>query len=94
MKKKIIALSLLTTFVFASSIAPSSAILEFKKQEQQQTILDDINFDWWKKINDEHLEKYIVTALNNNHDIKTAQLKLTLVIELAEELRGCYTVCG
>ena len=73
MNKKILAFSLLTTFVMASGVAPVNALIEFNKDKKQQqtqtTILDDINFDWWKNINDEHLEKYIVSALNNNHDI-------------------------
>ena len=38
--------------------------------------MDTINFDWWKKQNDECLEKYIVSAINNNYDIKTAALKI------------------
>ncbi|MBQ8634606.1 TolC family protein [bacterium] len=76
--KKILAVSILSTFAFGFMINPACAILEKKvdKQTQQTTILDHVNFDWWKKQNDEHLEKYIVSAINNNYDIKTAALKI------------------
>ncbi len=75
--KKLSALVLLTTFVFCFVINPSYAILETKsKKMPATTILDYINFDWWKKLDDPHLEKYIVTAINNNNDIKTAALKI------------------
>ena len=73
--KKIIALSLLTTFSLGFMFCPAEAILENKKI-QQTTILDDINYDWWKNLNDSYLEKYIATAINKNHDIKTAALTL------------------
>ena len=32
------------------------------QEENKQTILDYINFDWWKRQNDPYLEKYIATA--------------------------------
>ena len=50
--------------------------LDDKKKNQEAEILEYLNFDWWKKKNDPHLEKYIVTAINNNHDIKSAALKV------------------
>ena len=62
---------------FVKKVNPSYAILETKsKKMPATTILDYINFDWWKKLDDPHLEKYIVTAINNNNDIKTAALKI------------------
>lgn len=76
--KKVLATTILSAFAFGFMIEPACAILEKKvdKQTQQTTILDTVNFDWWKKQNDAHLEKYIVTAINNNYDIKTAALKI------------------
>lgn len=74
--KKIVALTLLIFFNFAFVVNPASAILEKRKEENKQTILDYINFDWWKRQNDPYLEKYIATAINNNYDIKTAALKI------------------
>lgn len=76
--KKILALSFLTLFSFSYIIAPAEAILERKpkKVETQTTILDTINFDWWKKLDDPYLERYISTAIEKNNDIKTAALKI------------------
>ena len=37
---------------------------------------DNVNLDWWKNYNDEYLEGYIVKAVNNNHDLKIATLKV------------------
>ncbi|MBQ8847868.1 MAG: TolC family protein [Candidatus Gastranaerophilales bacterium] len=74
--KKIIASSLLAFFAFGFIVNPTYAILDDKKKNQETKILEYLNFDWWKKKNDPHLEKYIVTAINNNHDIKSAALKV------------------
>ncbi|MBR5304723.1 MAG: TolC family protein [Candidatus Gastranaerophilales bacterium] len=76
--KKLLATTVLSMLAINLIIEPACAILERKidKQTKQTTILDTVNFDWWKKQNDEHLEKYIVSAINNNYDIKTAALKI------------------
>ncbi len=75
--KKIYIISLLIFFSFSFIVSPTSAILEFdKKIENQKSILDSINFDWWKKLDDPYLERYISTALEKNYDIKTAALKI------------------
>ena len=76
--KKILAASILAIFFTGFFVEPACAILEKSpsKEIYQPTILDYINFDWWKKQNDEHLEKYIVSAINNNLDIKTTALKV------------------
>ncbi len=82
--RKLLAATLLTTFTFGFMINPSYAILDknskkIKRQvEQTQSLLDTINYDWWKSAQDEYLEDYIVRAAQNNHDIKTAQLKVEL----------------
>lgn len=79
--KKALATTILTTFAL-SFISPSYAILDKnakkikKEQEQTQTLLENINYDWWKQLNDSYLEDYILRALQNNHDIKTAQLSV------------------
>ncbi len=73
--KRILALITLLAFNFCFFISPSYAIIE-KDYYKNQSILDYINFDWWKKQNDPYLEKYIVSAINNNYDIKTAALKI------------------
>ena len=75
--KKILAVSILSSLTFGFMTNPACAILEKKDNKTfQSTILDTVNFDWWKKQNDEHLEKYIVSAINNNYDIKTTALKI------------------
>ena len=78
--KKVLAVTLLTTFTLGLFVNPSYAILDksakqAKKQiEQTNSVLETINYDWWKKTNDSYLEDYILRAVQNNHDIKTAQL--------------------
>lgn len=84
--KRILAASLLTFLSFNLFIEPCFAILDNnshknnKKAKKEilkgQTILEYINFDWWKKQNDPYLEKYISTALEKNNDIKLSTLKL------------------
>ncbi len=74
--KKLLALGLLTTLSFNLVMTcPVYAILDRNKQEKV-SVLDCINFDWWKKLDDAYLEEYIIKAVNNNYDIKTAGLKL------------------
>lgn len=76
--KKVLATTVLCVFTFGLMVEPACAILDNKtdKVEKQNTILDYVNYDWWKKQNDPHLEKYIASAINNNYDIKTAALKI------------------
>ncbi len=50
-----------------------------------------INLDWWKLFNDEHLNGYIVKALENNKDLKMATLTIdeyyqNIVMQRANEL--------
>lgn len=77
--KKTIALALTCVMTTGIFFSPAHAILDFKNKKQKaekQTILDWVNYDWWKQQNDLILESYISRAINNNHDIKTAQLKV------------------
>ena len=74
--KKIIATILLLGFINTNfAMLPAQAFC-FKKKQCQPNILEVINFYWWQKFNDKHLEKYIEQALNCNHDIKLANLKI------------------
>ncbi len=78
MKKRFIALSLtlsISLFNFGGVINPCYAILD-RNINTEKTIMEYINYDWWKNQNDEYLESYIQRAIENNHDIKTAQLKI------------------
>ena len=76
--KKTLAATLLATFVCVFTISPASAILEKKNKEEikLQSTLEKVNFDWWQKQDDKYLEDYILRALKNNNDVKTAQLNL------------------
>ncbi len=80
--KRLFAISLLAFLSFNTMIEPTYAILEnsSKKAKKEvlkgQSVLDYINFDKWKELDDPYLEKYIVTAIEKNNDIKTAGLKL------------------
>ncbi len=76
--KRVLATTILCAFTMGLIAEPACAILEKKtnSKTQQTTILDAVNFDWWKNQNDEHLEKYIASAINNNYDIKTTALKI------------------
>ena len=82
MMKKILASTLLGTFAFWFILNPACAITDKtdkktkKQQEQLQTIIERVNYDWWQQANDSYLEDYILRAIQNNHDIKTAQLKV------------------
>lgn len=79
--KRILAITL-TCAVLSGIYTPGYAILESKTKNKKQqeeiktTITDYVNYDWWKNLNDEYLESYITKAINNNHDIKSAQLKM------------------
>lgn len=75
--KKIIAISVLAGMLGTNAIP----VLAFhdKKVIQSQVSeykFDNVNLDWWKNYNDEYLEGYIVKAINNNHDLKIATLKV------------------
>ena len=76
--KRIIGSFLLASFL-ALNISPSYAIAEklFKKEKKQEVSkLDYINLSWWEEFGDEHLENYILRAIENNHDLKIATLKV------------------
>jgi len=80
--KRILAATFLTTFMLTSAFMPAQAIMDknskqIKKQlENTQSILSTINYDWWKSANDSYLEDYILRAVQNNYDIKLAQLRV------------------
>lgn len=73
--KKLLSISLLTVFSFGFLISPGYAILENNKK-QDINILEAVNIDWFKKLNDPYLESYINQAIEKNNDIKTAALRI------------------
>lgn len=92
--KKLVTLTILFSAFFATVIESTYAITEnntnngFKKEsklfknkskiDEQESVLEYINYDWWKKQNDPILEKYIATALEKNKDIKIAALNIEI----------------
>lgn len=77
--KKILATTLTCAILTGICTSPVYAILDTKnktKQPYKASVTEYVNFDWWQQLNDEYLESYISKAINNNHDIKTAQLKM------------------
>lgn len=46
-----------------------------KPQEDTDYRLKYVNLDWWNKYNDENLINHMMTAYNNNQDLKVASIK-------------------
>lgn len=71
--------ALLLTALLATDTIPTLAATHKTKVIQSSVTeykFDNVNLDWWKNYNDELLEGYIVKAVNNNHDLKIATLKV------------------
>lgn len=69
---------ILAISVMGLNMAPALANRENKviKTQVSEYKFDNVNLEWWKNYNDELLEGYIVKAINNNHDLKIATLKV------------------
>lgn len=81
MGTKKILISTLIVSMLAMNYLPACAYSFNKKNNVIQSKVseykfDNVNLDWWKNYNDEILEGYIVKAINNNHDLKIATLKV------------------
>ncbi len=46
------------------------------KSQVTEYRFDYINTDWWKRFDDEYLNNYIIKAVENNHDLKIATLRV------------------
>jgi len=73
--KKYIAMILIISLLFTVEM-PVFAVKEVKSNKQVKSQVEKINIKWWEKYNDVFLEEYILKALNNNHDLKIAALKV------------------
>ena len=49
---------------------------------------DYININWWSNFSDPCLKKYIIKALENNHDLKTATLKTNEYMQFVKQSFG------
>lgn len=92
--KKIFTILLILCFSILN-LSPAFAIVSNKKEkaelEHEKTVYEYINLPWWENFNDEHLNKYIVKAIENNQDLKIATLKVeearqNVKIQFANEL--------
>lgn len=72
--KKIIACLLITSLFITT--APMYSFAAKKETRTQQSVISEINLDWWKEFNDDILTDYIIKALQCNHDLKLATLKI------------------
>ena len=73
--KKYIAVFLIMNLLLTACL-PVFAIQDVKTKKQVESPYERINIKWWEAFNDEYLEEYILKALNNNHDLKIATLKV------------------
>ncbi len=84
--KKIIAATLLASFISMNSI-PAFAIAEQAAKQEKQGLFskkakvennqykyDFINVQWWDSFGDEYLSQYIRQAIENNHQLKASTL--------------------
>ena len=46
------------------------------KSQVSEYRFDYINSEWWNTFDDEYLNQYIVKAIENNHDLKIATLRV------------------
>ena len=91
MKYKKIAAAIIMTSFIGMNIMPAACLAKVSKKENKnkqtketkviksqisEYQFDYINTDWWKTFDDEYLNDYIVKAIENNHDLKIATLRV------------------
>lgn len=77
--KKTLATSLIISTLAINYMPISAHALQDKtiiKSQVSQYKFDNVNLQWWENYNDEILNGYIVKAVNDNHDLKIATLKV------------------
>lgn len=73
-----------TNFLNAFALAQSSESQNSTDKKKNKLIksqvseyrFDYVNTDWWKGFDDEYLNEYIIKAIENNHDLKIATLRV------------------
>lgn len=73
--------ALITISVAGMNFLPLPAIAKDKKDkvlksQVSQYQIDYINMPWWESFGDENLNSYIAKAIENNHDLKVATLRV------------------
>lgn len=89
--KKLVAALLTTSFLSMNFMCPACLAASKKdknsknakskkskliKSQVSEYRFDYVNTDWWKSFDDEYLYQYIVKAIENNHDLKIATLRV------------------
>ncbi len=80
----ILSSNMLPLSALAKSEKPPVKYFLMKSREKNKLIksqvteykFDYINMDWWKAFDDDILNEYIIRAVENNHDLKIASLKV------------------
>ncbi len=68
--------AILITISLAFSFVPYKAFAVKEVHRDENEIISYINMDWWQDFNDPTLTQYIIKALQCNHDLKIAGLKV------------------
>ena len=79
MKCKTIIATMLLLSITTGNLATSLSYAQSKevlKTQISENHLDYINSQWWNNFNDEYLNTYIIKAIENNHDLKIASLRV------------------
>ena len=86
--KRLVAAAITAVFASANLITPACFAAQKKdnnKKEKQNKVIkskvtqyqyDYVNTEWWKSFDDEYLNDYIMRAIENNHDLKIATLRV------------------
>lgn len=77
-RNKIIASLIMASFL-GTSIAPVANAEQKNKVIKSQVSeyrIDYVNTKWWENFQDEYLNEYILKAIENNHDLKIATLRV------------------
>ena len=89
MKYKRVAAAFILASMLTNIIMPAACTAKTKqdrqKEKQNSKLIksqvseyrfDYVNTDWWKGFDDEYLNDYIIRAIENNHDLKIATLRV------------------
>lgn len=90
--KRLLSLAIIASFAISYTVPvmaientklnESAVVTETKNKKQSEKIkpiqnkYEYVNMEWWNGFNDEHLNSYIVKALENNKDLKMASLTI------------------
>lgn len=81
MKYKKLAATAITISILGMNTMPLSCLAKSQKSKLIKSQVSEYRFDyvnteWWKGFDDEYLNEYIIKAIENNHDLKIATLRV------------------